>query len=133
MYVHALYLAKRQACCVSCQLCLPANYVYTRQGREILTAGCMQVGFFQNMTNLVEHAVESNEGQAATIVAHSLGCLVSLSFLTGKSQEWLDKHVSSLVAISAPWGGSVTALKGVLLALYCLHGICSPCNGRCYS
>ncbi|CAL8461900.1 g1431 [Coccomyxa elongata] len=74
--------------------------------------GLEQVGFFQNLTNLVEHAVVSNEGQAATIVAHSLGCLVSLSFLTGKSQEWLDKHVSSLVAISAPWGGSVTALKG---------------------
>lgn len=84
----------------------------------------MQVGFFQNLTNLVEHAVASNEGQAATIVAHSLGCLVSLSFLTGKSQEWLDKHVSSLVAISAPWGGSVTALKGALPAL-----ICSLCNG----
>ncbi len=54
----------------------------------------------------------SNEGHPATIVAHSLGCLVSLSFLTGKPAGWLAKHVSSLVAISAPWAGSVTALKG---------------------
>ena len=88
----------------------------------------MQVGFFQNLTNLVEHAVAANDNQAATIVAHSLGCLVSLSFLTGKSQEWLDKHVSSLVAISAPWGGSVTALKGALLALIYSQVIRSVCN-----
>lgn len=76
---------------------------------------CRQVGFFQNLTQLVEHAVKSNDGQPATIVAHSLGCLVSLSFLTGKSADWLKQHVSSLVAISAPWAGSVTALKGVVL------------------
>ncbi|EIE25135.1 Lecithin:cholesterol acyltransferase [Coccomyxa subellipsoidea C-169] len=74
--------------------------------------GLEQIGFFQNLTQLVEHAVASNEGHPATIVAHSLGCLVSLSFLTGKPAGWLTKHVSSLVAISAPWAGSVTALKG---------------------
>lgn len=72
----------------------------------------VQVGFFDNFTQLIQHAVSSNDYEPATIVAHSLGCLVSLSFLTGQPQEWVDKYVDSLVAISAPWAGSATALKG---------------------
>ena len=75
-------------------------------------AACSQVGFGGNFTKLIEHAVAKNDGQPATIVAHSLGCLVSLYFLTRQEPAWLAAHVDSLVAISAPWEGSVTALKG---------------------
>ena len=73
----------------------------------------MQVGFSSNFTALVEHAVAAAEGRRATVVAHSLGCLVSLYVLGSQAPEWLDKHIGALVAISAPWEGSVTALKGV--------------------
>ena len=72
----------------------------------------MQVGYYKNLTELIEHAVDSNDGRQATIVAHSLGCLVSLYFITQQPSEWLQKHVISFVAISAPWAGSITALKG---------------------
>ena len=72
----------------------------------------VQVGYYKNLTDLIEHAVDSNDGRQATIVAHSLGCLVSLYFITQQPSEWLQKHVNSFVAISAPWAGSITALKG---------------------
>jgi lysophospholipase-3 len=71
-----------------------------------------QVGFFGNLTRLIEEAVSNNDRQPATIVAHSLGCLVSVAFLTRQPPDWVAQHVDSLVAISGPWAGSVTALKG---------------------
>ncbi len=70
------------------------------------------MGFYQNLTQLIEHAVASNEGRQATIVAHSLGCLVSLYYIMQQPSEWLHQHVNSFIAISAPWAGSITALKG---------------------
>ena len=79
----------------------------------------MQVGYYKNLTELIEHAVDSNDGRQATIVAHSLGCLVSLYFITQQPSEWLQKHVNSFVAVSAPWAGSITALKGKPTAHAC--------------
>ena len=72
----------------------------------------VQVGYYANLTQLIEHAVESNDGRQATIIGHSLGCLVSLYFIMQQPTDWLHKHVDSFIAISAPWAGSITALKG---------------------
>ena len=72
------------------------------------------------MTQLIELAVASNEGRQATIVAHSLGCLVSLHYIMQQPPEWLHQHINSFIAISAPWAGSITALKGAALSC-CWH------------
>jgi lysophospholipase-3 len=74
--------------------------------------GLMQVGWFARLQQLVEQAVQQNNNRPAVFVAHSMGCLVSLYFLTRQSPDWRSKNVAGLVAISAPWEGSVTALKG---------------------
>ena len=49
----------------------------------------VQVGTFDNMTSLVEEAVEKNDGRKAMLVAHSMGSLVSLYFLDHKNADWL--------------------------------------------
>ena len=72
----------------------------------------VQVGFYANLTQLVEHAVDNNDGRQVTIIGHSLGCLVSLYFIMQQPNDWLHKHVNSFIAISAPWAGSITAMKG---------------------
>lgn len=77
----------------------------------------MQVGFYANLTQLVEHAVDSNDGRQVTLIGHSLGCLVSLYFIMQQPTDWVHKHVNSFIAISAPWAGSVTAMKGMTAAL----------------
>eukprot|EP00891_Asterochloris_glomerata_P001746 jgi/Astpho2/1746/fgenesh1_pg.00032_%23_73_t len=74
--------------------------------------GLTQVGTFDNMTSLIEEAVKKNDGRKAMLVAHSMGSLVSLYFLDHKNADWLHKYVAGFVAISAPWEGSVKALKG---------------------
>ena len=71
-----------------------------------------QTGYYANLKQLIEHAVELNSGRLATIVAHSQGALVALYFMTRQPSEWVRKHVGSFVAISAPWAGAVSTLKG---------------------
>lgn len=70
------------------------------------------MGFFGALTSLVESAVEKNGGKPAVIVAHSMGCLVSTYFLARKDADWLKKNIASFIALSAPFEGAVTALKG---------------------
>ena len=43
---------------------------------------------------LIEHAVKTNDGRPAVLVAHSMGCLVSLYFITRQSADW--RHASTL-------------------------------------
>lgn len=33
------------------------------------------------------------------------------TFLQDQTQEWKDKYVRALVAVSVPWGGTVKSLK----------------------
>lgn len=74
--------------------------------------GLEQTGHFDMMRDLIEHAVKKNNGRQAVIVAHSMGSLVSLYFITRQSADWRFTYLKGLVAISAPWEGSITALKG---------------------
>lgn len=79
---------------------------------RVLLLPCGQVGFGQQFYSLIERAVAANGDQPATVVAHSLGCLVSLYFLSRQEPAWLERNVGSLVAISGPWAGAVSGLKG---------------------
>lgn len=74
--------------------------------------GLEQSGHFDKMRDLIEHAVKSNGGKQAVIVAHSMGSLVSLYFITRQNADWRFKYLKGLVTFSAPWEGSITALKG---------------------
>ena len=73
-----------------------------------------QVGYFDALRDLAETAVHKNGGLPAVLVAHSMGSLVSLYFIKRQGPEWTKKHLASLIAMSAPWEGAVTALKGGL-------------------
>ena len=53
-------------------------------------------------------------GTKALLLAHSMGNLVSLAFLRMHTPAWRAQHIAALVALSGPWGGSVTAMKGAL-------------------
>ena len=56
--------------------------------------------------------MEINSSRLATLVAHSQGALVALYFMAKQPSEWVRTHVGSFIAISAPWAGAVSTLKG---------------------
>ncbi|KAK9850975.1 hypothetical protein WJX84_006128 [Apatococcus fuscideae] len=74
--------------------------------------GLQQVGFFKNLTELVEGAVAGNPGTKATLIAHSMGALATTFWLARKGDQWIDAHIAAFISVSAPWQGSPTALKG---------------------
>ena len=45
------------------------------------------------------------------MIAHSMGCTMSLYFLTQQTKAWKDKYVKSLITLAGPWGGSAKSLE----------------------
>ena len=45
------------------------------------------------------------------MVGHSMGCPMSLYFLTQQTKAWKDKYIRSLVTLAGPWGGAVKSLE----------------------
>ena len=65
----------------------------------------------------------TSDGTKVTIVAHRMGGLVSLHFLTGYEgidQDWKDKYIHAYITLSAVWGGSVPSLQ---VAISAAHGV----------
>eukprot|EP01026_Neomeris_dumetosa_P046799 TRINITY_DN3998_c0_g2_i10.p1 TRINITY_DN3998_c0_g2~~TRINITY_DN3998_c0_g2_i10.p1 ORF type:complete len:400 (+),score=48.12 TRINITY_DN3998_c0_g2_i10:149-1348(+) len=77
---------------------------------RMASAGLEQEGYFSAVKDLIENAVESN-GELATIISHSMGCLVVQYFLQSQSDDWIKKNVKDYIAISCPWQGAVPMLK----------------------
>ncbi|XP_078048857.1 lysosomal phospholipase A and acyltransferase [Augochlora pura] len=67
--------------------------------------------FFTKLKDLVIQTYNENQQTPVTLLAHSMGGPMTLIFLQRQSQAWKDKYISSLITLSAAWGGSVKALK----------------------
>ncbi|XP_033341246.1 lysosomal phospholipase A and acyltransferase [Megalopta genalis] len=67
--------------------------------------------FFTKLKDLIEQTYKANQQTPVTLLAHSMGGPMTLIFLQRQSQAWKDKYISSLITLSAAWGGSVKALK----------------------
>lgn len=67
--------------------------------------------FLTNLTHLIENSYRVNNGTPSVIVCHSMGCPLVLYLLTKQPQEWKDKYIKSMIALAAPWGGAVKAMK----------------------
>jgi esterase/lipase superfamily enzyme len=46
-----------------------------------------------------------NGGKKIQLVAHSLGNLVTVDFLSTMTSCWKEKYIKKFVSVSAPWGG----------------------------
>ena len=70
-------------------------------------------GYYDNLKRLVEEMYHDNDNQTVTLVAHSMGGLVSLHFLTGYSgidQAWKDTYINAYITLSSAWSGGVQTL-----------------------
>ncbi len=75
-----------------------------------------RTGYFKEVKGLIEEMRKAN-GQRVTIVAHSMGGLVSHYFLTGYSginKSWKKKHIKAWITLGTPWGGAVETIQTVL-------------------
>ncbi|KAL5558692.1 hypothetical protein UlMin_034903 [Ulmus minor] len=63
--------------------------------------------FLQDLKALIEKASASNGGKPVILVSHSLGGLFALQLLNRNPLSWRRHFIKHLVALSAPWGGTV--------------------------
>ena len=80
----------------------------------------LEATFFPQLRQLIEAAQLANSNSLApshkvTLVCHSMGCTNLLIFLRKQSPQWRAANVRKVIAISSPWGGSIKALKGLLV------------------
>ena len=74
-------------------------------------------GYYDNLKSLIQQMYHDNGEQRVTLVAHSMGGLVSLHFLTGYSgidQAWKDAHINAYITLSGAWSGGVASLARVI-------------------
>lgn len=69
--------------------------------------------WLHDFKRLTEHAYVTNKNVGVTYIAHSLGGRMLLYFLQKMSQEWKDKYVKRVIALSVPWGGSILAIQAM--------------------
>ncbi|KAF3320462.1 lecithin-cholesterol acyltransferase-like 1 [Carex littledalei] len=62
--------------------------------------------YLQDLKNLIESVVASNNGKQVILVAHSLGGLFALELLNRNSLSWRRQFVKHLVTLGTPWGGN---------------------------
>lgn len=63
--------------------------------------------YLQDLKDLIEKASKSNGGKPVILLSHSLGGLFSLQLLNRNMPSWRRQFIKHLVALSAPWGGTV--------------------------
>lgn len=94
-------------------------------------------GYFKNVQSLIEETYQQNNNQKVTLIAHSMGGLVSHHFLTrysGIDQLWKDKYVNAWVTLSGAWSGGVQSIAKIvygsnfsnLLISYIVNGFLVP-------
>ena len=83
----------------------------------MLTDELEKRGYFHQLKSMIEDMYNSNGRTKVTLVAHSMGGLVSLHFLTGFrriTQAWKDKYIHALVTLNSAWSGGVSTLQTVI-------------------
>ena len=67
--------------------------------------------FFVDFKVLIEEAYVKNDNRSVILVTHSMGGPMTQYFLVRQSQQWKDKYVRAFIALSAPFAGTVRAIK----------------------
>ncbi|VDM30985.1 unnamed protein product [Hydatigera taeniaeformis] len=67
--------------------------------------------FNPKLKRLVEDTFHNGKDQRVVLLGHSMGALYALSFLKNQSDIWKRQYIKAFVAVSAPFGGSIKALK----------------------
>ena len=74
-----------------------------------------ETGYFANLKSLIENTSSQFNGCPVTMVAHSMGGLVSHHFLVNTvSQAWKDKYIHQYITLGAVWGGATRPLKALI-------------------
>ncbi|KAL0246946.1 hypothetical protein GEMRC1_008152 [Eukaryota sp. GEM-RC1] len=70
---------------------------------------------FSRAMTIIELAFNQNEGQSVTLVAHSMGSLLMVDFLSTMTDTWKDKYLSTTYAVGPVFGGAIRSIYDILI------------------
>lgn len=71
--------------------------------------------YFDNLKDLVEEAYEKNNQTKVSLFCHSLGCFISHTFLSEKTEaSWREKYIKCIVMCAPSFSGAGTALQTII-------------------
>ena len=70
-----------------------------------------QSEYFKNLKHLIEDTYALNGNKKVVLLVHSLGGLMTLTFLNNQSQQWKDQYIRAIISLAGAWGGSAKAVK----------------------
>lgn len=74
--------------------------------------------YMVRLKEMTEEMFVASKEQPVTLICHSMGCLNALYFLQRQAVYWKKKYIRRLISLSAPWGGSVKALRVMALGVH---------------
>lgn len=81
----------------------------------IVVVELFETGYFSNLKLLIENTSRQFNNCSVTLVAHSMGGLVSHHFLVKSvTQQWKDTYIYQYITLGAVWGGASKPLKAVI-------------------
>ncbi|CAH8573336.1 unnamed protein product [Schistosoma turkestanicum] len=67
--------------------------------------------FNRKLMLLIEETYQNGGNQSVVLLGHSLGAKYAMYFLKSMKKSWKNTYIKTFVALSAPLGGAVKALK----------------------
>ena len=76
------------------------------------------LGYYSELTKLIEQMYKDGGNKKVTIVAHSMGGPVTLYFLNNVvNQGWKDKYIHAFVPLAGAWSGGNKAVQALISGL----------------
>ena len=70
-----------------------------------------QAAYFDRLRQLVEETSAINGDRPVMLVAHSMGGIMGMHFLSRQPAEWKDRYVAGLLTVNTPWSGAVVVAE----------------------
>lgn len=90
-----------------------------------------RVGYYANLTRLIENTYTMNDNTAVTLICHSLGCPTVLYYLNNLvTLDWKRNYIHHLISFAGAWGGSIKTISGPISGDNFFYGLISPIKLR---
>ena len=74
-----------------------------------------RLGYFRQLSHLIEETYTKNTNTRVTLICHSLGCPTILYFLNSQvSADWKKQYINHLVTLAGAWAGSILTISSLI-------------------
>lgn len=85
-------------------------YIYTHTHLLFLLILDENKEYFLRLQHMIEE-MAAKAGGPVVLIAHSMGNMYTLYFLSQQPQAWKDKYIKAFICLGPPWAGVAKTLR----------------------